>query len=356
VTNLGPDDASNVTVNDPIEPALLSVVSVPAGCVLDGGTLTCLLGALAVGQTKTITFTVLVAAGVPTGAQITNCATAGSVSVELRDEPNPACTQSVVLPPARSRLVITKTAPRTVRPGGTVTYQVTLSNSGPDTAQDVVVKDPVQDPSLITITSLPPECSLAGVTVTCELATLAAGETRHFTAAIRVRDTVPDGTVLGNCIAVYSSTQDTDPELDDIQSCVNTVVRRQADVTVVKKGPATAYAGGTLSYTITAANHGHDTAADVIISDPVDLSLVAVKSLPGDCSLAHGTITCRAGTLPVGQEKTFRITVSVLPDVKEGTTIRNCATASSSTATLEAPGRESCTVATAGRPFVPVTG
>jgi uncharacterized repeat protein (TIGR01451 family) len=240
VTNTGPDAVGNVVITDPVDLPLVKLVSVPNGCVFDGVTLTCLPGPLAVGQTKSFTYSVRVAAGAAAGAQVSNCATAGSEVAVLRSGPTPACTQTVVVPAPLAHLVITKTAPRRVQPGGTITYNVTLANAGPDAAQDVVVQDPVHDPSLIKITSLPPECTLAGRTVTCTLASVPAGVTLHFTASIRVNDNVPANTVLGNCASVYSPTEDPDPDLTDIQSCVNTVVSAPA----VKKHPVRKHPAG----------------------------------------------------------------------------------------------------------------
>ena len=60
--------------------------------------------------------------------------------------------------------------------------------------------------------------------MTCVLGTLAAGETRRLTIEVRVRDDVAHHTVIGNCAAVYSTTDDLDPDLDNAQSCVNTIV------------------------------------------------------------------------------------------------------------------------------------
>ena len=224
VTNRGPDDASSVVVTDPIDLSQVSVVSLPADCVLDGGTIICLPGALAVGQTKTLSYTVHVAAGAQPGTAITNCAAAGSELAAVREEPNPACVQTVVLPSPTARVAVTKTAPLTIAPGGTLVYVVTVTNFGPSAAADVIVKDPVQQVSLLTIMSKPSECTVAAGTVTCALGTIAAGETRVLRATARVNDDVANGTVLGNCAPAYSPTEN--PDIAHAQSCVNTVVIR----------------------------------------------------------------------------------------------------------------------------------
>jgi uncharacterized repeat protein (TIGR01451 family) len=226
VTNLGPDPAAGTIVTDPVDTSLLTVTSLPAGCDLPGSTVTCLVGSLAVGQTKTLTFTVTVAAGAAPGTLVTNCAAAGSDSVLLTRELNRACTQTVVLPTRRALLSITKSAPAQARPGETITYTLSVTNHGPNTATDVTIKDPLPDMSLGTITSLPPGCTLASSAVTCDLGTMAPGETKTLTVEVRVGTDVPDAAVIGNCAAVYSTTSS--PDLAGAQSCVNTLVLRPA--------------------------------------------------------------------------------------------------------------------------------
>jgi len=369
VTNRGPHDAANVIVTDPVDQSLVTVTQVPAECVLNGGTITCFIRHLAVGERETLTFTVKVRDHVRPGTLVDNCADAVSIVTILRDGKDSACAQTLIVPTAAAHLAISKSAPQRVRPGGTIRYRLSVTNFGPGDARDVVIADPVNE-SLVTITSRPAECRLANGTITCALGTLAAGETRHLTFAARVRPGVKPRTVIGNCAAVYSTTRDADPALGDTQSCVNTLVvkktpapkppapkTRTADVTVVKEGPATVRAGGVIGYTIRVTSRGPDTATDVAVTDTINESQVTIAWLPAGCRPAHGTITCRVGTLHVGQVRTFRYAVMVRQGLRPGTRIENCARATSHHTALQRPGRMSCTVATvATTPFVPVTG
>lgn len=54
----------------------------------------------------------------------------------------PSCVQTAILAPPSAHLVITKTGPRQVRPSGTIVYPLTVTNLGPDPAENVVIKDP----------------------------------------------------------------------------------------------------------------------------------------------------------------------------------------------------------------------
>jgi uncharacterized repeat protein (TIGR01451 family) len=225
VTNLGPDDAAGVIVIDPVDTSLLTVTSLPAGCALRGGTVVCLVGGLAVGQAKTLTFSVVVAAAAAPGTLITNCAAAVSRSSRLTRPLDLACVQTVVLPTQLALLEISKSAPAQVLPDGMISYTVSVTNHGPSAAAGVNVKDSIQNASLVAVTSLPSGCTLAdGGGVTCELGTLAAGETRQLTMHGRVFADLADGTVIRNCASVYTTT--TSPDLAGAQSCVTTLVSR----------------------------------------------------------------------------------------------------------------------------------
>ena len=230
VTNHGPDEAVNVVLTDSIDQDLVRVTSVPADCVLDSAVITCLAGTLAVGQSKTFTYTATVVAGAQPGAEIDNCAAATSDFTETTQDPSPACAQTVVLPSPSAHLTITKTAPRRVQPGGTISYPLSVTNHGPADAAHVIVLDPV-GLSLAEITSIPGGCSRLAGTAICALGTLAAGETRDFTMEVRVRAGVSGGTVIGNCAAVYSTTNN--PDIGHAQSCVNTVVTSVASLVPV---------------------------------------------------------------------------------------------------------------------------
>jgi uncharacterized repeat protein (TIGR01451 family) len=373
VTNQGPNRAANVIIRDPLDP-LVTVTSLPRNCILNGSVLLCALGALGVGETKTVTFTATVAASATPGTQITNCASATSNITALRRTRSEPCAQTLVLPRPRANVAITKTGPQLASPGGLITYTLTASNRGPDAAAGVVVTD-LSDPSLVTVASAP-GCGVAAGTVTCQVGTLPAGQARHITLTFLASPAVGADAVIRNCADIYTDTIDLD--LRDNQSCLDTLVVVKppvANVTVVKHGPATALTGSTIHYAITVTNHGPDTAVGVTVTDAVNQALLTVGSLPPGCTLRVGTITCRAGTLRVGQAKTFDFTAAVASDLDQGTLIANCATVRSSpslAAAISDPAvaladslrdlvsgfavHRSCTQARVIAPPVPVTG
>lgn len=73
-----------------------------------------------------------------------------------------------------------------------------------------------------------------------------------------------------------------------------------------------------LTYTITVANHGPSSAADVVVTDvlPPQTSFVSVTSSSGSCEApppnSTGTVVCHLETLPNGDAATISITVRVI--------------------------------------------
>jgi uncharacterized repeat protein (TIGR01451 family) len=108
-------------------------------------------------------------------------------------------------------LSITKTdSPNPVITGENLTYMVTVTNDGPDTATSVIVTDNL--PAETTFVS----CSSTGGGVcggsvnnrTVTFASLASGESETVTFVVTVNCSVADGTVISNTATVSSSTLD----------------------------------------------------------------------------------------------------------------------------------------------------
>jgi uncharacterized repeat protein (TIGR01451 family) len=342
-TNLGPDIATDVLVTDPLDTALVTATSLPSECTDNAGTVTCDAGTLAVGETKTFTITVKAADGLAPGTEIADCGHATSSSTLLDPVPQPDCIETVIVPPATADVSVVKTGPATVSPGGIIDYTLIATDHGPDAAANVVISDPL-NPALVTVTSLSAGCTEVSSTVTCRAGTLADDATRTFTITVRVNVGITR-LVIPNCTEAYTDTRD--PVLSNNLSCMATTVDLPDPVTSVievpKHGPAEAHADGTASYTIDVINHGPDDATGVVVTDPVDLSLVSVVSLPDDCVLGGGTVTCLAGDLAVGQTESFTVTVMVAADAAPGTEITNCASATSDIDHLVQVPNSACT-------------
>jgi uncharacterized repeat protein (TIGR01451 family) len=153
VTNLGPGDmfgpdasvANPLIVSDVAPTTNVSAPvsfssSGPAGsCTYASGTITCASG-LAFGATQTFTFQQTVNAAAPAGATVSNTA---SVTDYFASDSNDSQSASFSITPS-SNLVTTKTrtsASATPAVGQTVSYQITVTNSGPSAATNVSLTD-----------------------------------------------------------------------------------------------------------------------------------------------------------------------------------------------------------------------
>lgn len=123
------------------------------------------------------------------------------------DYPAPDCADPAAPPSADVQ--VAKTGPASVLPDGTVTYTVTVTNAGPDAAEDVTVTDTLPP------TLLAPVADAGGVvaagTVTWSLGTLAPGQTVTLT----ISGTAPADGTLVNVVSATSTTPDPDASNND---------------------------------------------------------------------------------------------------------------------------------------------
>jgi uncharacterized repeat protein (TIGR01451 family) len=292
-TNNGPSTATNVVVGDDL-PTGLSFVSASAGCAAAGTAVTCNAGTLAVGESRTFTVTAHIATTV--NGAITNT---GTVKSDTPDDTPGNNTDEHKVPLAQADLSIVKSAdPTTVVPGTNQTYKLVVKNNGPDTAENVRVADAL--PAGLTYVSASPECSLAGATVACTVASLASGDTRTFTVTAKVASSVNGR--LTNTATVNSDTPDPDP--GNNTSTVVVPTKGQADLSITKT-PSVRTVGpnGQVLYTLVVKNNGPSDATDVTVTDtpPTGLTLQAAKGGAGTtCGIQNNQVSCQLGTLAAG--------------------------------------------------------
>ena len=145
-----------------------------------------------------------------------------TLSVTLTDDAPGTATATAsgtVQVATQADLAVTKTGPEGAPiPGGTLTYTVDLTNNGPSAAQSVVLSDAV--PANTTFVSetqnsgpafncTTPAAGGTG-TVSCTLATLAAGTSANFTIVLKINPGYGGFTVT-NTATVSSATNDAEP-------------------------------------------------------------------------------------------------------------------------------------------------
>ncbi|HST41705.1 MAG TPA: hypothetical protein VLK58_19455 [Conexibacter sp.] len=318
VTNLGPSVAEDVRVTDAL-PAGLTFVSVDdTDCSEAAGVVDCSFGDLAVGAPIRVQ---IVVRGDVEGA-FTNNATVTTRTPQPVGGGEPDRDDATVTVGPVADLAIEKSGPATVAAGGQATWQLRVTNIGPDDATGVTVTDTL--PAGTSFVTASNGCTATGQTVTCALADLAVGAS----TTVEVTATVPYA--LGSATIVNSATVrgdkiDPDPTNDSDEA--TTVVGPSTDLAIVKSGPASATAGGTITWTLIATNNGPSTATGVTVSDalPAGVGFVSATPTQGTCTANGQTVGCALGELPSGGSAQIQL-VGQLGAGLANTTIVNAAT------------------------------
>lgn len=339
VDNLGPSDAQNVSLTDVLtsaDPFQVSRVRVspgtcsalPTGPVRDF-TLNCTLGTIPAG-TRGVVRVVVTAADV---AQINDVATVRSTTADPEKGNNQATGRVDFV--GSADLSLTKTGDATADAGTNLEYTITVTNNGPSTARDVVVRDTMPaGVSFVSVSMEPPVGSCTngqpnGGRLECGLGNLAGGASVEITVIGRVAVDLVPGTILFNEAIVSSATAD--PDNSDVRASVPTEVTASADLSVTKSGsPDPVTAGNELKYRVVVTNAGPSDAQAVVLTDTLPAGTTFVSSTGAVCAADEpGEVVCALGTFAQG-EREIVLTVAVGADVPDGR-LTNTVTVSSPT-------------------------
>ncbi|MDA0797130.1 MAG: SBBP repeat-containing protein [Chloroflexi bacterium] len=316
VSNAGPGIATGVTITDLLPAGIdfrFSSASQAGPCVETATTVTCDVGTLQPGAFASMFVGGDAASTTPTttnNASVTSAQTDTDLSDNTTSE-----TTSVVT----ADLSITKTAsPITATISSNLTYTLTVTNAGPDTAADVTVSDVLAGG--VVFVSAGAGCSESGGTVTCTAASLANSASAAYTITV----TAPGATgTISNTASVTSSALDLNASNDSVT--LVTTVSDDADLSITKTAtPTIALIGEDFTYTLTATNNEPVAANIVTIIDPLPAGVVFVSADAG-CVESGGTVTCSVSSLANGASAAFDIIVT--PPVSLNTLV-NTATVS----------------------------
>ena len=358
IENTGPSTAEGVIVTDdlPLGVQVLSVTgSGGAGC--NAGTpgnpllpSVCSFGNLAPGDTRTMTIEVHVLPEARGPLNDDARVSSQTFDDDLADNLDTVGTEAL----GSADLSITKDdSPDPVIAGTELSYTLHVTNSGPSTADDVVVTD-----TLPAGTGFVSGVDLNGIEVcaflqpnqaVCDLGTLQPGETVTVIITVAVHPSVPDGTVLVNAAEVTSSTPD--PNLANNSTTEDTTVITEAELWIDKTGELVAgNPAPEVIYTIVVHNDsgcefdsqstpsptcgagGPSDAQDVTVVDnlPLDAKKAVVQFISPQCTydIPSHDVTCTADTIPAGATATFQIRVQFAGSVR---LVTNTATVSAAT-------------------------
>ena len=343
IDNHGPSFAREVVVDDVIDSSMPFTVSDPmpsqGTCTPAAPPLsphqefTCTLGDLEPATSSetgraTITYTITG----NEGQEITNVATVRSDTPDPNPDNNRA-EGSITIESSSDLRLVKIDDPDPVVAGEQLTYEITATNEGPSTANDVVIEDNV--PAGVTIDSVtgtaPATCN-AGVPgdpfrpTTCAFGDVPPGPGRTMIIEVTV---LPDTRgQLNNDARVTSSTFD--PSNQNNFDTESTTVDTSADLTLTKSdSPDPVVAGTPLDYTMTVLNDGPSTAMDVQIHDDlpqeVTFRSTTISNGEGTCDLVvdnpNNLVRCDLNDLDPGEHVTVILHTVVNSGTLDGTIV-----------------------------------
>jgi uncharacterized repeat protein (TIGR01451 family) len=208
VTNLGPDSATNVVVTDtlPAGATFGSATPEQGSCGEAAGVVTCNLGGISSGSSVNIT---IIVTPTSTGTAVNTVAVTGDENDP--DTNNNSDTENTAVDPVPQSAdlsIVKSDSPDPVIVNQQLTYTLTVTNTGPDTATNVVVTDTLPGGAVFgSATAEQGSCGEAAGVVTCNLGNIADGDSVIIT--IIVTPTVV-GTAV-NSASVIGDVSDPDP-------------------------------------------------------------------------------------------------------------------------------------------------
>ncbi len=218
--------------------------------------------------------------------------------------------------PQNADVSVVKSGPQTAVRGGNITYSLTVTNTGPAVAQNVVVDDVIPQ-GLTTPVVSGQNCAVNNGTVRCTIGTMAVGEQRIITINLQV-PSVTGVCQTGSVTNTATLTATNDTTNANNTSAVTTQLQcptpQQADMQITKTGPTpnTVVRGQNIAYALLVKNNGPSSAPNVIVGDPLPTGTTFVASASDNrCTLSGAVLFCNLGTMTSGQQISVPVTLNV---------------------------------------------
>ena len=282
VTNNGPDTATNIVINDPLPSGFSASAT---GGTYSNGIWT--INSLASQHSVTLTFTGLITSTMA-GTNITNHAT------ETQTEYPPATIADATIHVNKANVAINKAvngvSKAIVNVGDTITYLITVTNNGPDSATGLQITDLVPSGlSNLAYSASAGTYSLA--TGLWNIGTLLNSETATLTITGKIT-----AAMAGLNITNYANiTAQNEYSSLPVVSAAD-VYTKLAEIKLNQTATPKANVGDTVTYKVYVTNNGPDTATNMVLSDmpPSSLSNVHVTASIGSYSNGIWTISSLA--------------------------------------------------------------
>jgi uncharacterized repeat protein (TIGR01451 family) len=179
---------------------------------------------------------------------------------------------------------------------GNASYTFTISNNGPDVANNVIVNNP-----------LPPNCTAITPT-TFDIGTLEVGSSTNVTVTL-----IPGAVgMLTNTATVSASEIDLNG-VNNSASALTAVGLPVSDLGISISAPTNPIVGRDVTYTISVTNSGPDSALAVVVTNrlPTGMNFVSATATQGTCANSAGVVTCALGN--VGPNNSVTVSIIATP-------------------------------------------
>ncbi|NIL95755.1 MAG: DUF11 domain-containing protein, partial [Planctomycetales bacterium] len=316
VTNDGPNTATNLEVRDQLPAGLAFVSAVASQGSYDSGSGIWNVGDLAANGSQTLQIT----ASVTSTAGITNVAQVSAVDQEDPDStPNNDVAaeddqDDAILTTPQADLQLTKTVDNsTPNLLDNVTFTISLTNNGPQTATNVEVRDQLPA-GLAFVSALASQGSYDSGSGIWSVGDLAANgsQTLQITASVTSTSGITN-------VAQVSAADQQDPDstpdndmADEDDQDNATLSAQQADLRLTKTvDNSTPNLGENVTFTVAVTNDGPNTATNLEVRDLLPAGLSFVSDIPSQGSYDDGSGVWSVGTLDNNAGATLQITATV---------------------------------------------
>jgi uncharacterized repeat protein (TIGR01451 family) len=252
---------------------------------------------------------------------------------------------------AKTAVSVTDTGPTAVTAGATVTYTITVTNSGPATAQGVVLTDTLPtgatNATITAISGKDPDGlsfgAASGGVFTSNAGTMAVGNTDSFQVVVIAPSSLASGAAFNNNVSVTTTTTNSG---SPTSASVNNTITTSAAVSVTASGPSAVTAGTTVTYTITVTNGGPSNALGVVLTDTIptggtNATITAVSGKSPDNltfgALTGGAFTSNSGTVAAGNSDQFQVVVTAPSSLASGAAFNDSVSVTTTTTNTGSP-------------------
>ena len=325
VENIGQGTAKGVILTDPL-PAGITWTTSDAGCSITAGTLTCNVGDLTAGASKTYTVTGTTSKS-DCGGPIDNTATATATNEPQDKLANNSNGGSVTVQCADIHIAKVANPAGPVDAGDPIGFDITVSNAGTGTAKNVTIHDDLPAAGGLDW-SLSPAfsgCAISGAVghqdLDCTFASLAPAASKGPIHLVSKTSASDCGTVSNTASAGSGN--------DGGDQATATVIVQCPSISILKTAIADSISAGELaSFKIVVHNAGPGSAKDVTISDTLPGAIDWTVDDTAHCGIVTGVLTCTFDSVASGEDVT--VIVSGETGVEDCGQLQNTATVAAS--------------------------